>query len=95
MGNIVHKGKVHQEPINVVTAEAIDNENISREITEELLGSLMFPVIPSEDIAGKYIWVNLNLHDPQFIKYQEDGFKICTNDKNLIVGRVWLKKKRE
>lgn len=95
MGNIVHKTKVHPEPINVVTAEAIDNENVSREITEELLGSLMFPVVPSEDIAGKYIWVNINLHDPQFIKYQENGFKISTNDKGLTFGAVWLKKKRE
>ena len=52
----------------------------------------MFPVTPSEDIAGKYIWVYLNLHDPQFIQYQEHGFRISTNNKDLTVGPVWLKK---
>lgn len=95
MGNIVHKSEVHPEPINVVTAQPVNNDNVSGEITEVLLESLMFPVTPSEDVAGKYIWVNLNLHDPQFIKYQENGFKISTNNKDLTVGRVWLKKKRE
>ena len=55
----------------------------------------MFPVTPSEDVAGKYIWVNLNLHDPQFIQYQEHGFRISTNNKDLTVGPVWLKKKRK
>ena len=54
----------------------------------------MFPVTPSEDIAGKYIWVYLNLHDPQFIQYQEHGFRISTNNKDLTVGPVWLKKER-
>ena len=95
MGNVVHKGKVHHEPINVVTAQAVNNDNISGEITEVLLESLMFPVTPSEDVTGKYIWVYLNLHDPKFIQYQEHGFRISTNNKDLTVGPVWLKKKRE
>lgn len=95
MGNIVHKGKVHPEQIDVVTAQAVNNDNISGEITEVLLESLMFPVTPSEDIGGKYIWINVHIRDPQFIQYQEHGFKISTNDKNLTVGSVWLKKKRE
>lgn len=96
MGNIFHKNKVHpEEPINVVTAQPVNSDNVSEEITETLLESLMFPVTPSEDVAGKYIWINLNLHDPQFIKYQEYGFRISTSDKNITVGRVWLKKKRE
>jgi len=95
MGNIVHKTPLDSEPLDVVTAEAIGNEDVSREITEALIGSLMFPLTPSEDIAGKYIWINVNIRDPLFIKYQENGFKISTNDKNLTLGPVWLKKKRE
>ena len=95
MGNIVHKIPVHSDPLDVVTAEAISHEDVSGEITEAVIGSLMFPLTPSEDVAGKYIWINVNIRDPLFIKYQENGFKISTNDKNLTLGPVWLKKKRE
>ena len=55
----------------------------------------MFPLKSSEDVAGQYIWINVNVRHPLFIQYQEHGFKISTNNKDLTVGPVWLKKKRE
>jgi hypothetical protein len=58
--------------LNVVTAQEVQSDGVANDITETFLEALMFPVTPSEDIAGKYIWVNLNLHDPQFIQYQEN-----------------------
>lgn len=104
MGNIVHKAKVHPEPLNVVMADEVQNDDVvvnevqnddvANDIKEKFIEAIMFPVTPSEDVVGKYIWVNLNLRDPQFIQYQEQGFKISTNNKDLTVGRVWLKKKR-
>ncbi len=94
MGNIFHKNKVHPEQIDVVTAQEVQSDGVANDITETFL-ACMFPVTPSEDIGGKYIWINVHIRDPQFIQYQEHGFKISTNDKNLTVGSVWLKKKRE
>ena len=94
MGNVVHKGQVHPEPINIVTAQEVQSDGVVNEISETFLEACMFPLNPSEDVAGQYIWVNLNIHDPQFIQYQEQGFKISTNNKDLIVGRVWLKKEK-
>ena len=57
MGNIVQKGKVHPEEIKMLLQHKQLIMIMFREITEILLESLMFPVTPSEDIAGKYIWV--------------------------------------
>ena len=95
MGNIVHKGKVHPEPINVVTAQEVQSDGVVNEIRETFLEACMFPLNPSEDVAGQYIWINVNVRDPLFIQYQENGFKISTNDKDLTLGPVWLKKKRK
>lgn len=95
MGNVIHKEKVHPEPLNVVTAQEVQSDGVANDITETFLETCMFPLTPSEDVAGQYIWINVSIRDPQFIQYQENGFKISTNDKNLTLGPVWLKKKRE
>jgi len=94
MGNIVHKTKIHPEEINVVTAHEVNNDCVD-DIRETFLEACMFPLNPSEDVAGQYIWINVNVRDPLFIQYQENGFKISTNDKDLTLGPVWLKKKRK
>lgn len=95
MGNVIHKENVHPEPLDVVTAQEVQSDGVANDITETFLEACMFPLTPSEDIAGQYIWINVSIRDPQFIQYQENGFKISTNDKNLTLGPVWLKKKRE
>lgn len=95
MGNVIHKRKIHPETINVVTAQEVQSDGVAKDITETFLEACMFPSTPSEDISGQYIWINVYMRDPLFIQYQENGFKISTNDKNLNLGSVWLKKKRD
>ena len=50
--------------------------------------------VKSSEMLQENIWINLNLHDPHLLNIRNMDLEYILI-KNITVGRVWLKKKRE